>query len=271
MQGEGYAKEKDFVMHTNIQDAQELRDSYYAILDWWSELDDAARRSELKDFAMEFAYHSAKVERADVTYEEAREIFESGTVTAYTGDLRSLVSVRNQQLAYEEYLANAEDVVPLDEELVLACHFTLTYGTFSKKQLDDGEFPGTYKLSDYFVRETHEVGAPVEDCPRLVRDLCDEVNGVIETLTPKEALTCAAYFHNQLVRIHPFSEGTGRVARELANLILILGGHPPVIVFEEDKPEYFRQLEMFDDTGDLKPFKRFLRRECVRSWHERVR
>lgn len=258
-------------MHNNIQDAHELRDAYYAILDWWEELDDASKQAELKEFAMEFAYHSAKVERADVTYEEAREIFESGTVTAYTGDLRSLFSIRNQQVAYEEYLANAEGIVPLDEELVLACHFTLTYGTFSKQQLDDGEFPGTYKLSDYFVRETHEVGAPVEDCPRLVRELCEEVNGVIETLTTKEALTCAAYIHNRLVTIHPFSEGTGRVARELANLILLLGNHPPVIIFEEDKAEYFRQLEMFDDTGDLKPFKRFLRKECVRSWQERVR
>jgi Fic family protein len=246
-------------------------DAYECILEWWAELDPAARERELKDFACDFAYHSAIVERAELTEEESREVFEEGTVTAYTGDVRSLMSVLNQRWAYQQFLALPGRETSFSEDLVLKCHFLLTYGTYSAAQLADGEYPGTYKLSDYFVRETHEVGAAPKDCPRLTRDLCQEVAEVIDTLTPKDALTCAAYFHNTLVTIHPFSEGTGRVARELANLILLRGNHPPIIIFGQDKAEYFALLEAFDDTGDLKPFKRFLRRATCESWCDRVR
>ena len=245
--------------------------AYSMVLEWWGLLPDPVRRRELGDFAMEFAYHSAKVEGAELTYEEAREVFEQGSVTAYTGDVRSLVSVTNQKAAFGWMMGRLEERAPLDEAFVLTLHRTLTYGTYSPTQLADGERPGTYKLSDYIVRETHEVGAAPTDCPRLTQELLRDVDETLRGLTPERAVTCSAFLHNELVSIHPFSEGTGRVAREMANYVLLRGGHPPVSVFEDEVDAYYRALEAFDDTGDLAPFKALLRHETVRSWEDRVR
>lgn len=245
--------------------------SYEAVLEWWSCLDDETRASELDDFAMEFAFHSARIEGAELTYEEAREVYEDDSVTAYTGDVRSLVSLIDQRAAFGWMLGVIEERRPLTEELLLTLHRTLTYLTYSKKLLADDERPGKYKLSDYIVRGTYEVGAAPDQCPQLTRDLLAEVDKELPRLTPSRALTVAAYLHNNLVSIHPFAEGTGRTARDLMNLVLLEGDHPPIIVFDDDANRYYGALEEFDQTGDLAPFKDFLKRETVRSWEDRMR
>ena len=65
--------------------------AYSMVLEWWGLLPRPVRRRELGDFAMEFAYHSARVEGAELTYEESREVFEQGSVStkASSRDARS--------------------------------------------------------------------------------------------------------------------------------------------------------------------------------------
>ena len=41
--------------------------------------------------------------------------------------------------------------------------------------------------------------------------------------------------HLRLVKIHPFNDGNGRVARLLMNLLLLRGGYVPVVVRPEDR------------------------------------
>jgi len=45
-----------------------------------------------------------------------------------------------------------------------------------------------------------------------------------------------------LVRIHPFFDGNGRVARRIANLPVLRGGHPLVMVPLERRSEYIDLL-----------------------------
>lgn len=89
--------------------------AYSMVLEWWGLLPRPVRRRELGDFAMEFAYHSARVEGAELTYEESREVFEQGSVTAYTGDVRSLVSLTNQKAAFGWMTERLEERASLDE------------------------------------------------------------------------------------------------------------------------------------------------------------
>jgi Fic family protein len=49
--------------------------------------------------------------------------------------------------------------------------------------------------------------------------------------------------HRRLVDIHPFSDGNGRTARLLMNLILIRVGYPPVAVRPSDRARYLRALQ----------------------------
>lgn len=64
--------------------------------------------------------------------------------------------------------------------------------------------------------------------------------------------------HEQLVTIHPFSDGNGRTARLLMNLLLLKGGYPPAVIRPEDRPAYHTSLEAVQLHGDRASYHRFM-------------
>jgi hypothetical protein len=74
----------------------------------------------------------------------------------------------------------------------------------------------------------------------------------------------ATVVHAWLTHIHPFEDGNGRMARLLANLALVQGEYPPLLVRStSDREQYYDALER-SDTGDILPlwdlFSSILRR-----------
>lgn len=57
--------------------------------------------------------------------------------------------------------------------------------------------------------------------------------------------------HLRLVTIHPFSDGNGRTARLLMNLLLFKQGYPPIVIRPEDRLDYLNVIEKSQlDKGD---------------------
>jgi len=63
----------------------------------------------------------------------------------------------------------------------------------------------------------------------------------------------ACVAHSWLAYIHPFEDGNGRVARLLANLILMRASWPPLIVRDADRLQYLDALSYSDEGSDLLP------------------
>lgn len=243
-----------------------LESRYDTVCEWWAQLTDEQRHDELDAWVPSFAYHSVRIEDEAVTHAHTREIFESDSVTNYSGPLSTLCEIKGQKDSFARMIGDLAARRPFDESLVLETHENLTWGTYSAHQLADGERPGTYRLGDYLVPGANEVGAPAEDVPQLVSDLCGEVAAVINTLSERRALTVACYFHTAFEVIHPFSDGSGLTGRELMNHILLRGGHPPVTIFFDEKADYYDALEAFNRRGTLTPFKQLVRRSVARTW-----
>ena len=72
--------------------------------------------------------------------------------------------------------------------------------------------------------------------------------------TPRTAFEA----HYRLVSIHPFSDGNGRTARLLMNLLLLRGGYPPVVIGPEQRPDYIDGLESAQLGGSKEPYERFM-------------
>ncbi len=64
--------------------------------------------------------------------------------------------------------------------------------------------------------------------------------------------------HERLVTIHPFSDGNGRTARLLMNLVLLRAGYPPVVIGPEHRIEYIDALQAWQLAGDRSPYGRFM-------------
>ena len=95
------------------------------------------------------------------------------------------------------------------------------------------------------------------------------------------ALSAYVHLHVSFVRIHPFWDGNGRMARLIANVPVIRAGYPPIIIPKERRQEYIEALseyhlsvgtvtgrsELLPDVNKLDKFKRF----CAESWSESIK
>ena len=96
--------------------------------------------------------------------------------------------------------------------------------------------PGTYRKSMIMVGK-HE--APE---PSRIFSLVENMfyNGAEIT----NAIIKGIYYHHELVRIHPFIDGNGRVARLVENWILMHDLYPPLIISTiKERQAYIRDLE----------------------------
>ncbi len=219
----------------------------------------------LSEFGIAFAYHSGKIENDNIIYHEVREIFEHDGVTSYTGDLRTLFEIHNSKEANEFLLTAFNEKRAIDETLVREFQRILTQNTYNTRRWQLGERPGTYKRHDY-VTGKNEIGAAPEDVREEMEELLSELDGV-----PNEkALTAGAYFHAKFENIHPFADGNGRTGRLVMNYIFLLHGHPPVIIHQEDRKDYFSALEAWDERQDLEPLIAFLQGQTVKTWQKQL-
>lgn len=219
----------------------------------------------LNGHSIAFAYHSGKIENEQITYNDTREIFEHDRVTSYTGDLRTLFEILNAKDANELFLKAFEETRPFSVELLKKFQKRLTQNTYDTRRWQLGERPGEFKHHDY-VTGRNEIGAAPENVEEEVTDLLAE----LQQVEPEKALTAAAYFHAKLENIHPFADGNGRTGRLMMNYFLVLHGHPPIIIHEEDRKTYYTALEVWDTAQQLEPLIVFLKEQAVKTWAKQV-
>ncbi len=243
-------------------------DMYTKAVSLWKQKNiktDAELAEALNGHSIAFAYNSGKIENDKVTYNDTREIFEHDGVTSYTGDLRTLFEIRNSKAANEMFLSAFNDRLPLNEALIKKFQKHLTQNTYDTRRYQLGERPGEYKKHDY-VTGREEIGALPED----VKEEMDELIGEMQDISEEIALKAAAYFHAKFENIHPFADGNGRVGRLLMNYILVINGHPPVIIHEEDRKAYYCALESWDTLQDISPMLDFLKEQTAKTWKKQI-
>jgi Fic family protein len=146
--------------------------------------------------------------------------------------------------------------------LIKSLHFMMT-------QYDPRTNPGTWRRGDVYVRNdaTGEVvytGADAGEVPALMAELVAQMGTSVEP-----PLVRGAMAHLNLVMIHPFSDGNGRMARCLQTLVLAKEGilAPQFSSVEEylgaNTDAYYRILAEvgqghWNPTGDATAWIRFM-------------
>ena len=222
----------------------------------------------LDSFRILFAYNSSKIENPEVDYHETHEVFQNGKVHSFVGDPRTLFEVQNQKTCYQYLLPKIAAAEPMTMALIKETHGILSMGTYDERRfLELGERPGTFKKHD-FVTGINEVGSLPGEVELHLSELLDEIYDTVKTEEPLKILKAATYFHLTFENIHPFADGNGRVGRTMMNYFLMTHKHPPLIVYNEDRAEYYAGLEHYDAHEEITPLLEFFQRQLEKTWEK---
>ncbi len=157
--------------------------------------------------------HSNSIEGINVTRDDALAAVENDEpMTAERSTWQATVGYRNA-MTYVLQLANDPHFC-YSEGLLRGLHFMMIQHELPKN-------PGRYRPGPIFVRDEKKQqnvyeGPDAGIVPNLMTELVESLNAKSE----HPALVRAAIGHLNLVMIHPFSDGNGRMARCLQTMIL---------------------------------------------------
>jgi len=207
---------------------------------------DALRRIS-QYFKIKGIYHSNAIEGNSLSLGETRRVIEEG-ITITGKSLRDTVEAKN--------LSHALDFM---EDLAVSTEKPITLSDLRQihalilKGIDDG-FAGRYRKSevkisgsDASTTQAHKIRQEMEDLGNYIAIVT--ASDASDKQSPIVSATAA---HAWLAQIHPFTDGNGRTARILMNLILMRRGYPICIITRADRLRYYQALED-SQAGDLTP------------------
>lgn len=95
--------------------------------------------------------------------------------------------------------------------------------------------------------------------PKYIDELISYINSNINKINDFEEIYKLAFdAHYQLVTIHPFADGNGRLARLIMNYVQQYHKMPLSIIYNQDKIEYFKVLKLVRKNEDINIFYDFM-------------
>lgn len=160
---------------------------------------------------------SNSIEGYNVTVEDALAAVDGGEPLDASRDTWAAILGYRNAMTYVLQLADDKHF-GYSADLIRSLHYTMTHHDLARH-------PGRWRPGPIFVRnegtgERVYEGPDVELVPELIDELIAELNGA----NNHPVMVRAAMAHLNLVMIHPFSDGNGRMARCLQSLVLAREG-----------------------------------------------
>lgn len=240
-------------------------DKVQDIMTQWSALQPLSEREQemlSRRFTIDFNYNSNHIEGNTLTYGQTEILLLFGKIVgeAEVRDVQEMTA-SNVGLKMMREEAQLKDI-PLTQNFIRTLHKTLLREDYTiYRNLPGGEttsyviHAGRYKTRPNSVitryGDRFEYASP-EETPALMTDLVNWYNEAEQSgkFTPVEL---AAIFHYRYIRIHPFEDGNGRIARMMVNYILSRHGYPMIVVRSRKKDEYLEALHKTDLTVGATP------------------
>lgn len=195
-------------------------------------------------------------------------------VAEETGDERTetLIAIEGYRNAMTYIVqASRDPYFKLTRQFLKSLHFAMLGHDMAK-------YPGLWRPGAVFVTSA-ATGQIVYKAPEadLVNELVEELIAHLKLPTTEPAIIRAAMAHLNLAMIHPFKDGSGRMARALQTFVLAQGGvlHPVFSSIEEwlgrNTEAYYQVLAevgqgSWNPSSDARAWARF----CLKAHHQQA-
>ncbi len=197
-------------------------------------------------------YHTNVIEGSTMTLDDTREVlFENRTLTNRTQVEQA--EARNHKAALVWLLSELQSKsFVIDEDLIKGLHLRLMNGII--------ENAGVYRNHSVRIMGAHVTVANYQKIPELVQKLLMKINVNVEK---KEIIEKMSETHAIFEKIHPFSDGNGRVGRLLMLAQALQTGIVPPLVLKERRRAYYKYLEIAQTQDNLMPLQLFIAESVV--------
>ena len=193
----------------------------------------------LSKYEMSWLYHENALEGVVCTRQEL-ELALQAPVVADAIFISALREIRNHKVAMDLVREESRAKKPkLNLTLVRRLYETLGAGI-------EGRVPAEYRKDMPLHRAYfHDIAQP----PKIALAL-GKLLDTCETADFRNAhpIQRASRLHHGFMQIYPFTDNSGRVARLLANLVLLREGYLPVIIHATDRNRYYESFKQAEQA-----------------------
>jgi hypothetical protein len=217
--------------------AEGIEERYRRILERLGTGPEALKKEYEETLEMSWIHHDSALEGVVYTFQELRAAMDPTSASTPDSSMQPVceeIRRHRQAIAYVRDLGERKRV-PLNVDVVKRLFVMLHPEEGDVKTVKYRKDIPQHRL--YF----HEYAAPDKIAYR-VRQIMDWLNGP-EAKKMKNPLRVGARVHYDLLRVFPFSQDSGKVARLLMNIVLLRGGYPPSIVHSTERQRYYEALK----------------------------
>jgi len=188
------------------------------------------------ELVLKLTYHSNSIEGSTLTESDTSAILFNDVALPNKSMIEHL-EAKNHQFALLYLLDYVSSNKKIDENFILKIHSILMNGIFR----DAGE----YRKHGVRIVGANLPTANYLSVPKLIKAVVKEIN------KKNNDIVCLITFvHSDFEKIHPFSDGNGRVGRLLMTAMLLKNGLAPAIIEQERKQLYYIFLNKAQTKND---------------------
>jgi Fic family protein len=203
--------------------------------------DPSAAEEFLRRYELSWVYHDNALEGVVFSGEELEKAM-TGPPLTDIASLNALRDIRNLKAAIDIVRAEAQTrKAKVTLALVRKLYETLHAGIESRQSADFRKEIPLHRA--YF----HEIAQPGRIAAQLESLLEWSESPDFRSL---HAIQKASRLHHGFMhmQVYPFTEGSGKIARLLSNLVLIASGYQPCIIHTIDRQRYYESLKSPEST-----------------------
>ena len=207
--------------------------------------------------------HSTAIEGSTITELENQIMFDHG-VSLKGKSIEEQSMNLDLKAAYEMAIELAKQHKPITIDMLISLSALVMKNTGKEYNTALGNFSsarGELRL----LNATAGVGGRsymnYSKVPAKLAEFCDQLNAErvkATTMTLDELYQMSFDAHYNLVTIHPWADGNGRMARLVMNMLQFEFGLIPTKILKEDKEEYIKALVATREDDNLDIFRGFM-------------
>lgn len=194
--------------------------------------------------SLSLTYNTNRIEGSTLSESETAAVMFDNVALSNKTFLEQL-EVKNHQTALNYLLSYLTQSETIDEILVLKLHAMLMNGI--------REDAGCYRQHAVRIVGANIPTANHVKIPFLMKELMEKVGE-----KEKDIIRQIALAHSYFERIHPFSDGNGRIGRLIIQAMSLRRNGPPAIIQQKKKKKYHAVLNKAQRTDETKALEEFL-------------